>query len=82
MVIQNIGKGPAYDVYFEVLEDFKASKEKNVIPVAELGIIKYGVKAFAPDEKYTCWVALLTKDVFKEKAKLKVFVNTEYKPEW
>jgi cell division protein FtsL len=52
LVIENIGLGPAYNIKFEVLNDFKLSK----IMLSEVGFIKNGISYFSPKQPMKLWV--------------------------
>jgi hypothetical protein len=46
LVVRNIGSGPAYDVTFEVLEEFDVPKEEKL---SQIGFIQAGINYMPPD---------------------------------
>jgi hypothetical protein len=58
LVIENIGLGPAYNIKFTVLSEFKL---KNLL-LSEVGFIKSGIAYFAPKRPMNLWVGSFIHD--------------------
>jgi hypothetical protein len=52
LIVKNIGSGPAYDVTFEVLEEFDVPKEKKL---SQIGFIQEGIRYMPPDYFVRCY---------------------------
>lgn len=53
LVIQNVGLGPAFNIEFEVIQDFHILEKR---PLSELGIFKKGMNYLATNQKYQTFV--------------------------
>ena len=72
LVIENIGLGPAYNIKFEVLNDFKLSK----LMLSEVGFIKNGITYFSPKQPMKLWVGSFIHD--KELADKSIELKVTY----
>jgi len=72
LVIENIGLGPAYNIKFEVIKDFKLSNRM----LSEVGFIKNGISYFSPKQSMKLWVASFKED--KELAEKYIEIKVTY----
>lgn len=56
--VENIGLGPAYEIEFNVIKDFKLLKRN----LSEVGFIKNGIRYFSPKQKLQLFVASFIDD--------------------
>ena len=72
LLVENIGLGPAYNVDFEVIKDFKLPKRN----LSEVGFIKNGIRFFPPKQPMKLWVASFREDEDLEKKS--IIINVIY----
>lgn len=74
LTISNIGVGTAYNVRFEILQEFNIDKEPK-IKLSKCGIIKNGIKYFPPRSEHEYFMgtmALNSKEIFESVVKLQI----------
>jgi hypothetical protein len=74
MIIENIGLGPAYDITFKLVNDVRDFHDK---PLAELNIIKNGIKYLSHGSKRQFFLSQFSKlkesEDFRDSFDIKVF---------
>jgi|GEM_PF-723813 len=72
MQIKNTGFGPAYNISFNVLEDFVYDKNQKL---SDLSLIKNGLKYLGPNQKIQFFLTSFAEDTELKKKPFKIKVN-------
>lgn len=73
LMVENIGLGPALNIKFSLINDFKLSKRN----LSEVGFIKNGINYFSPKQCMRLWVASFREDEELENKNIEINVNYE-----